>query len=42
MLGAKRETVSRIISQFKKAGIIVHENGNLVVLKMDDLKEIAQ
>ncbi len=42
MLGAKRETVSRIISQLKKDGIILHENGILTVLKIDDLKEIAQ
>jgi CRP-like cAMP-binding protein len=42
MLGAKRETVSRIISQLKKDGIILHENGILTVLKIDDLREIAQ
>ncbi len=42
MLGAKRETISRIISAWRKEGIVSHENGFLTVIKMDKLKEISQ
>ncbi|MCR5415821.1 MAG: Crp/Fnr family transcriptional regulator [Pseudobutyrivibrio sp.] len=42
MLGAKRETVSRLVSQLKKEGIISHESGFLTVLDMARLKEVAQ
>lgn len=42
MLGAKRETISRLISQMKKDGVIQHENGFLTVLDRARLKEIAQ
>ncbi|MCR5581473.1 MAG: Crp/Fnr family transcriptional regulator [Pseudobutyrivibrio sp.] len=42
MLGAKRETVSRIISQLKKQGVVNHENGFLTVLDMKVLKDISQ
>ena len=42
MLGAKRETISRIISQFKKDNILNHENGYLTIKDMDALKDVAQ
>ncbi|MBR1623233.1 MAG: winged helix-turn-helix domain-containing protein, partial [Pseudobutyrivibrio sp.] len=42
MLGAKRETISRIISQLKKDGIIIHRNGFLTVPDMAKLREITQ
>ena len=42
MLGAKRETVSRIISSWKKDEIVIHENGFLTVIDMKSLKEISQ
>ena len=42
MLGAKRETVSRIISSWKKDEIVIHENGFLTVIDMKNLKEISQ
>ncbi len=42
MLGAKRETISRIISSWKKDGVVLHENGFLTVIDMHDLKTIAQ
>jgi CRP-like cAMP-binding protein len=42
MLGAKRETISRIISSWKKDEIVIHENGFLTVIDMKSLKEISQ
>jgi len=42
MLGAKRETVSRLISQLKQKNIIKHEKGFLTVVSMDKLEKIAQ
>lgn len=39
MLGAKRETTSRALSELKKGGLIVHENGVLTVL---DLQQLSQ
>ncbi len=42
MLGAKRETVSRIISNLKKEEILLHENGYLSILDMEKLKLVAQ
>lgn len=42
MLGAKRETISRIISAWKKDGVVSHENGFITVADMDCLKSISQ
>jgi CRP-like cAMP-binding protein len=42
MLGAKRETISRIISAWKKDGVVSHENGFITVTDMDRLKSISQ
>ncbi len=42
MLGAKRETISRIISVWKKDGVVSHENGFITVTDMDRLKSISQ
>ena len=42
MLGAKRETISRIISAWKKEGVVSHENGFITVTDMDRLKSISQ
>lgn len=42
MLGAKRETISRLISQLKKKGIIIHENGYLTIISMQELMSIAK
>ncbi len=42
MLGAKRETISRIISAWKKDGVVTHENGFITVADMDCLKSISQ
>jgi len=41
MVGAKRETVSRIISKMKKEKLIKHDKGVLIVLDMDALKTIV-
>ncbi|WP_031556046.1 Crp/Fnr family transcriptional regulator [Lachnospira multipara] len=41
MVGAKRETVSRIISRLKKEKIIKHEKGVLTVVDMNNLKSIV-
>ena len=41
MLGSKRESVSRQISQMKANNILIHENGYLIIKNMDKLKEIA-
>ncbi|MCR5515551.1 MAG: Crp/Fnr family transcriptional regulator [Lachnospira sp.] len=41
MVGAKRETVSRIISKMKKEKLIKHDKGVLIVLDMDTLKTIV-
>lgn len=38
MMGAKRETVSRALSEMKRAGLISHENGTLTVLDPEGLK----
>ena len=42
MLGAKRETISRILSQIKRKGIVKHENSILTVVDMDALEKIAE
>ncbi len=42
MLGAKRETISRIISAWKKEGVVSHENGFITVTDMNRLKSISQ
>ncbi|MCR4943006.1 MAG: Crp/Fnr family transcriptional regulator [Clostridium sp.] len=42
MLGAKRETISRIISAWKKERVVSHENGFITVIDMDRLKSISQ
>ncbi len=42
MLGAKRETISRIISSWRKEGIVNHENGIITILNINELKSIAQ
>lgn len=39
MLGAKRETISRALSELKREGIIRHENGGLTV---PDLKKLFE
>ena len=41
MLGAKRESVSRIISVLKKDNILMHENGYMTILDMEKIKEKA-
>ncbi|SDM46026.1 Crp/Fnr family transcriptional regulator [Lachnospira pectinoschiza] len=41
MVGAKRETVSRIISKMKKEKLIKHDKGVLIVTDMDTLKTIV-
>lgn len=39
MLGAKRETISRALSELKKEGSILHENGVLTVTDLERLYE---
>ncbi len=41
MVGAKRETVSRIVSHMRKDGILKHDKGILIVLDMDALKKLV-
>lgn len=38
-MGAKRESVSRALSEMKKNGLILHEGGSLTVLDMQRLKD---
>lgn len=39
LMGAKRETVSRALSEMKKSGLILHENGTLTVPDLQKLRE---
>lgn len=41
MLGAKRETISRALSELKKCGLIVHENGTLTVTDLQGLRQVG-
>lgn len=40
MLGAKRETISRALSDMKKSGLIAHENGVLTVMDYPGLQQM--
>lgn len=40
MLGAKRETVSRAVSQMKKGGYILHDNGTLIVPSLEKIRTL--
>lgn len=39
LMGTKRETVSRALSEMKRSGLITHENGTLAVLNLQGLKD---
>ncbi|WP_162287867.1 Crp/Fnr family transcriptional regulator [Indiicoccus explosivorum] len=41
MIGATRETVNRLLTQFKKDGIIGYENGSIVITDREALKSIC-
>ncbi|MDD6039038.1 MAG: Crp/Fnr family transcriptional regulator [bacterium] len=40
MLGAKRETVSRAVSQMKRGGYILHDNGTLIVPSLENIRTL--
>lgn len=41
LIGATRETVNRMLSQFQKDGLIDHVNGRLTILNVEELKKIC-
>lgn len=41
LIGATRETVNRMLSQFKKDGLIEYDRGRIQLLKMDALRKIC-
>lgn len=42
MIGATRESVNRMLSDFKKLGIISMENSHIIIENMDYLKNVCQ
>lgn len=41
MIGATRESVNRLLSDFKSRGVITYDKGHIVILDLDYLKDIC-
>jgi len=41
MIGATRESVNRMLADWKTAGMIAYQDGNIIIQQLDSLKEIC-